>query len=85
MHYLLNFGQAQSARPQNIKVRITVMPAWMAGIQARRMRPETSLSTWVPAVHAGTTSLAMFHVTRTNLLAMVLNPIFKEDANDSDN
>src|SRR5262245_10659351 len=32
------------------------MPAWIAGIQARRMRSDTSMSTWVPAVHAGTTS-----------------------------
>jgi hypothetical protein len=33
----------------------SVMPAWIAGIQARRMRPDTSLSTWVPAVRVGTT------------------------------
>ena len=32
-----------------------VMPAWMAGIQARRMRPETSMSAWIPALHAGMT------------------------------
>jgi hypothetical protein len=32
------------------------MPAWIAGIQARRMHPDTSMSTWVPAFHAGTTS-----------------------------
>jgi hypothetical protein len=31
------------------------MPAWMAGIQMRRMRPETSMSAWIPALHAGTT------------------------------
>jgi hypothetical protein len=28
-----------------------VMPAWMAGIQVRRMRPETSMSAWIPALH----------------------------------
>jgi hypothetical protein len=33
------------------------MPAWIAGIQIRRMRPETSMSTWVPAIHAGTTNV----------------------------
>ena|ERR1700730_8347378 len=32
-----------------------VMPAGIAGIQVCRMRPETSMSTWVPALHAGTT------------------------------
>ena len=32
-----------------------VMPAWMAGIQVRRMRPETSVSAWIPALHAGMT------------------------------
>jgi hypothetical protein len=31
------------------------MPAWMAGIQVRRMRPETSMSAWIPALHAGMT------------------------------
>ena len=31
------------------------MPAWMAGIQVRRMRLETSMSAWIPALHAGMT------------------------------
>jgi hypothetical protein len=31
------------------------MPAWIAGIQVRRMGPETSMSIWIPALHAGTT------------------------------
>jgi|GEM_PF-2122741 len=31
------------------------MPAGMAGIQVRRMRPETSMSAWIPALHAGMT------------------------------
>ena len=31
------------------------MPAWMARIQVRRMRPETSMSAWIPALHAGMT------------------------------
>jgi hypothetical protein len=38
-----------------------VMPAWMAGIQMRRMRPETSISAWIPAVHAGMTELRLTH------------------------
>jgi hypothetical protein len=32
-----------------------VMPAWIAGIQACRMHPETSMSIWIPALHAGMT------------------------------
>ena len=32
-----------------------VVPAWMAGIQVCRMRPETSMSAWIPALHAGMT------------------------------
>jgi hypothetical protein len=38
------------------------------------MRPDTSMSTWVPAVHAGTTSSYNDHVTHTNLMAIVLHP-----------
>ncbi|HEX2227592.1 MAG TPA: hypothetical protein VHM64_10645, partial [Candidatus Binatia bacterium] len=30
------------ARLENMKMQISVMPAWIAGIQVRRMRPETS-------------------------------------------
>jgi hypothetical protein len=30
-----------------------VMPAGMAGIQMRRMHPETSMSLWISAFHAG--------------------------------
>src|SRR5215471_8618970 len=42
--------------PQKIKMEIFVMPAWIAGVhQIRRMRRETSMSTWVPSLHAGTT------------------------------
>jgi hypothetical protein len=50
------------------------MPAWIAGIQAPRMRPHTSMSSWVPAVHAGTTSSYNDYVTHTNLMAIVLHP-----------
>jgi hypothetical protein len=39
-----------------LAIAASVMPAWIAGIQTRGMRPETSMSTWVPAVHAGTTN-----------------------------
>jgi hypothetical protein len=52
----------------------SVMPAWMAGIQAPRMRPDTSMLTWVPAVHARTTSSHNDYVTHTNLMAIVLHP-----------
>jgi len=38
-----------------MKMEIFVMPAWIAGIQVRRMRPETSMSAWIPALHAGMT------------------------------
>ena len=55
-------------------IAASVMPAWIAGIQARRMRPDTSRSTWVPAVHAGTTSSYNDYVTHTNLMAIVLHP-----------
>jgi hypothetical protein len=38
-----------------MKMESFVMPAWMAGIQVRRMCPETSMSAWIPALHAGMT------------------------------
>jgi hypothetical protein len=38
-----------------MKMQISVMPASIAGIQVRGMRPETSMSTWIPALHAGMT------------------------------
>jgi len=38
-----------------MKMEIFVMPAWIAGIQMCRMRPETSMSAWIPALHAGMT------------------------------
>jgi hypothetical protein len=31
------------------------MPAWIAGIQVARMLPETTMLTWIPALHAGMT------------------------------
>jgi hypothetical protein len=41
----------------------------------RRMRPDTSVSTWVPAVHAGTTSLfCNVYETYANLMAIVAPP-----------
>ena len=43
------------ARLQNMKIESFVMPAWIAGIQVCRMRPETSMSAWIPALHAGMT------------------------------
>jgi hypothetical protein len=39
-----------------MKMEVVVMPAWMAGIhQVCRMRPQTSMSVWIPALHAGMT------------------------------
>jgi hypothetical protein len=38
-----------------MKTQIFVMPAWTAGIQACRMPLETSMLTWIPALHAGMT------------------------------
>jgi hypothetical protein len=43
-----------------MKKRFFVMPAWIAGIQVRRMRPETSMSTWIPAWNAGMTPRGVF-------------------------
>jgi hypothetical protein len=40
-----------------MKIQIFVMPAWMAGIRFARMPPETSLSRWIPALHAGMTEI----------------------------
>jgi hypothetical protein len=40
---------------RHIKIFFSVMPAWIAGIQAHRMCPETSMSIWIPALHAGMT------------------------------
>jgi hypothetical protein len=37
------------------KERIFVMPAWMAGIQVSQDAPETSMSPWITALHAGMT------------------------------
>jgi hypothetical protein len=55
-------------------ISASVMPAWIAGIQPPRMRPDTSMSTWVPAVHAGTTSSYIDYVTHTNLMGTVIHP-----------
>jgi hypothetical protein len=41
--------------PTEHEMRISVRPPWIAGIQVRRMRPETSMSIWIPALHAGMT------------------------------
>jgi hypothetical protein len=38
-----------------MKMESFVVPAWMAGIQMRGMRLETSMSAWIPALHAGMT------------------------------
>jgi hypothetical protein len=39
--------------PAGPEMQISVMPAWIAGIRVNRMRPETSMSIWIPALHAG--------------------------------
>jgi len=33
------------------------MPAWIVGIQVRSDAPETSMSGWIPPLHAGMTDL----------------------------
>jgi hypothetical protein len=39
------------------------------------MRPDTSMLTWVPAVHAGTTrSYCNVYLVDTNLMAIILHP-----------
>ena len=39
-----------------MKMEITVLPAWMAGIQARKDGSgKTSMLAWIPALHAGMT------------------------------
>jgi hypothetical protein len=49
-----------------MKMKDLVMPAWMAGIQVRRMRSETSMSAWIPALHAGMTrSRVLLKLTET--------------------
>jgi hypothetical protein len=49
-----------------MKMQSFVMPAWIAGIQVRRMRPETSMSVWIPALHAGMTqSRVLLKLTET--------------------
>jgi hypothetical protein len=57
-----------------------------AGMDCRhpvtQMRPDTSMSTWVPAVHTGTTSSYNDYVTHTNRMAIVLHPSkFSKDTN----
>jgi len=47
------------------------MPARIAGIQVRRMRPETSMSAWIPALHAGMTQSMGF--TKTDWGALHLS------------
>jgi hypothetical protein len=39
-----------------MKMQIIVMPAWIAGIQARKDASGSVLATWIPALHAGMTN-----------------------------
>jgi len=55
-----------------MKMEIFVMPAWIAGIQVRRIRPETSMSAWIPALHAGMTQSREFTKTDNSTLEVVL-------------
>jgi hypothetical protein len=48
------------------------MPKSFRGV--RRMRPDTSMSTWVPAIHAGPTRSYNDYVTHANLMAIILHP-----------
>jgi hypothetical protein len=59
-----------------------VIPAWMAGIQIRRMRPETSILTWIPALHAGMTPWR-FCLKLTEVLRPAVSTKLKKDAKDS--
>jgi hypothetical protein len=38
-----------------MKGQIFVMAAWIAGIQVHKDASETSMLTWIPALHAGMT------------------------------
>jgi len=40
-----------------MKIQIVVMPAWIAGIPVCKDASETSMLTWIPALHAGMTQL----------------------------
>jgi hypothetical protein len=53
-----------------MKMESFVMPAWIAGIQVRRMRPETSMSAWIPALHAGMTESRGSEIFDHNLRAL---------------
>ena len=62
-----------------MKMQSFVMPAWMAGIQARRMRPDTSINLGPGSPCRDDESCV--YVTHTNLMAIVhhSNQIFKGD------
>jgi hypothetical protein len=49
------------------------MPARIAGIQAARMPTETSMRTWVPAVHAGTTQTGGILPEQTDVSSSVFS------------
>jgi hypothetical protein len=40
-----------------MKMQCFVVPTWMADIQVCWMRPETSMSAWITALHAEMTKL----------------------------
>jgi hypothetical protein len=57
------------------------MPAWMAGIQVLRMRADTSMSDWIPALHAGMTESRSRTKTDRGPPPLVFS---KEDMKDSE-
>jgi hypothetical protein len=51
-----------------MKVEIFVMPAWIAGIQVRRMRPETSMSAWISSTPCWNDTIEEFTKTDRGVL-----------------
>jgi hypothetical protein len=62
----------------NNEMESFVMPAWIAGIQVRRMRPETSMSVRIPALHAGMTESKTRIKTDRNPPVLVFSKEFKK-------
>jgi len=60
------------------------MPAWIAGIQVARMLPETSMLTWIPALHAGMTQTFVAFVV-ISIFSFGCRSGFQELSHDSVN
>jgi hypothetical protein len=55
-----------------MKMDIFVMPARIAGIQVRRMRPETSMSAWISSTPCWNDTIEEFTKTDNSTLEVVL-------------